>query len=188
MLIATGTFNNGEPSIEDIVRERLDKKGHKREIGFFGESAFEKEVVHDVNEIRRNISHEDMIKYGMSVEMIGRFSDIINLDILTKEDYIKIAKLEKGGFEEYTTLFELYGKTLIVKEDVYELLAERMMESEVNARSLKSLCDKVMIELVYEMVDNNRKKKYVVTREMVEESLGFKKEQEQEEELKSESV
>ena len=61
-----------------------------------------------------------------------------------------------------------------------------MMESEVNARSLKSLCDKVMIEMVYEMVDNNRKKKYVVTREMVEESLGFKKEQE--EELKSESV
>ena len=185
MFIATGTFNNGETSIEDIVRERLDKKGHKREIGFFGESAFKKEVIHDVNEIRRNISHEDMIKYGMSVEMIGRFGDIINLDILTKEDYIKIAKLEKGGFEEYKTLFELYGKTLTVKEDVYELLAERMMNSETNARSLKSLCDKVMVELVYEMVDNNRKKKYVVTREMVEESLGFKKEQE---ELKSKSV
>ena len=185
MFIATGTFNNGEPSIEDIVRERLDKKGHKREIGFFGESAFKKEVVHDVNEIRRNISHEDMIKYGMSVEMIGRFGDIINLDILTKEDYIKIAKLEKGGFEEYKTLFELYGKTLTVKEDVYELLAERMMNSETNARSLKSLCDKVMVELVYEMVDNNRKKKYVVTREMVEESLGFKKEQE---ELKAENA
>ena len=186
MFIATGTFNNGEPSIEDIVRERLDKKGHKREIGFFGESAFKKEVIHDVNEIRRNISHEDMIKYGMSVEMIGRFGDIINLDILTKEDYIKIAKLEKGGFEEYKTLFELYGKTLTVKEDVYELLAERMLNSETNARSLKSLCDKVMVELVYEMVDNNRKKKYVVTREMVEERLGSKKEQE--EELKSESV
>ena len=185
MFIATGTFNNGEPSIEDIVRERLDKKGHKREIGFFGESAFKKEVIHDVNEIRRNISHEDMIKYGMSVEMIGRFGDIINLDILTKEDYIKIAKLEKGGFEEYKTLFELYGKTLTVKEDVYELLAERMMNSETNARSLKSLCDKVMVELVYEMVDNNRKKKYVVTREMVEESLGFKKEQE---ELKAEDA
>ena len=185
MFIATGTFNNGEPSIEDIVRERLDKKGHKREIGFFGESAFKKEVIHDVNEIRRNISHEDMIKYGMSVEMIGRFGDIINLDILTKEDYIKIAKLEKGGFEEYKTLFELYGKTLTVKEDVYELLAERMMKSETNARSLKSLCDKVMVELVYEMVDNNRKKKYVVTREMVEESLGFKKEQE---ELKAENA
>ena len=185
MFIATGTFNNGEPSIEDIVRERLDKKGHKREIGFFGESAFKKEVIHDVNEIRRNISHEDMIKYGMSVEMIGRFGDIINLDILTKEDYIKIAKLEKGGFEEYKTLFELYGKTLTVKEDVYELLAERMLNSQVNARSLKSLCDKVMVELVYEMVDNNRKKKYVVTREMVEESLGFKKEQE---ELKAENA
>ena len=185
MFIATGTFNNGEPSIEDIVRERLDKKGHKREIGFFGESAFKKEVIHDVNEIRRNISHEDMIKYGMSVEMIGRFGDIINLDILTKEDYIKIAKLEKGGFEEYKTLFELYGKTLTVKEDVYELLAERMLNSETNARSLKSLCDKVMVELVYEMVDNNRKKKYVVTREMVEESLGFKKEQE---ELKAENA
>ena len=60
------------------------------------------------------------------------------------------------------------------------------MNSQVSARSLKSLCDKVMIDMVYEMVDNNRKKKYVVTREMVEESLGFKKEQE--EELKSESV
>ena len=43
-----------------------------------------------------------------------------------------------------------------------------------------------MIDMVYEMVENNRKKKYVVTREMVEESLGFKKEQE--EELKAENV
>ncbi len=170
LFIATGTFNNGDPSIEDIVRERLDKKGHKREIGFFGESAFEEEVVHDRSEIRRNITHEDMIKYGMSVEMIGRFSDIINLDILTKEDYIKIAKLEKGGFEEYKTLFKLYGKTLTVKEDVYELLAEQMLNSEVNARGLKSLCDKVMVELVYEMVDS-KKKRYVITRDMVEERL-----------------
>ena len=111
-----------------------------------------------------------MIKYGMSVEMIGRFSDIINLDILTKEDYVKIAKLEKGGFEEYKTLFKLYGKTLTVKEDVYELLAEQMLNSEVNARGLKSLCDKVMVELVYEMVDS-KKKRYIITRDMVEERL-----------------
>ena len=170
LFIATGTFNNADPSIEDIVRERLDKKGHKREIGFFGGNAFEEEVIHDRSEIRRNITHEDMIKYGMSVEMIGRFSDIINLDILTKEDYVKIAKLEKGGFEEYKTLFKLYGKTLIVKEDVYELLAEQMQTSEVNARGLKSLCDKVMVELVYEMVDS-KKKRYVITRDMVEERL-----------------
>ena len=53
------------------------------------------------------------------------------------------------------------------------------------AENLLDICDKVMIELVYEMVDNNRKKKYVVTREMVEESLGFKKEQE---ELKAENA
>ena len=170
LFIATGTFNNADPSIEDIVRERLDKKGHKREIGFFGGNAFEEEVIHDRSEIRRNITHEDMIKYGMSVEMIGRFSDIINLDILTKEDYVKIAKLEKGGFEEYKTLFKLYGKTLIVKEDVYELLAEQMQTSEVNARGLKSLCDKVMVELVYEMVDS-KKKRYTITRDMVEERL-----------------
>ena len=177
MFIATGTFNNGEPSIEDIVRERLDKKGHKREIGFFGESAFKKEVVHDRSEIRRNITHEDMIKYGMSVEMMGRFSGIINLDILTEEDYVKIVKLENTGFDEYKTLFKLYGKTLVIKEEVYKFIANRLMNSEINARGLKSMVDKIMTPLVYEMTDS-KKKRYVVDVKTVEDALVTKAERE----------
>ena len=177
LFIATGTFNNGDPSIEDIVRERLDKKGHKREIGFFGESAFEEEVIHDRSEIRRNITHEDMIKYGMSVEMMGRFSGIINLDIFTEEDYVEIVKLDNTGFDEYKTLFKLYGKTLIIKEEVYKFIANRLMNSEINARGLKSMVDKIMTPLVYEMTDS-KKKRYIVDVKMVEDTLLTKAERE----------
>lgn len=174
LFIGTDTFmmeggTNG--TIEDIVRERIDKKGSNRAIGFFGETQFKAEEVHDRNEIRKNITLDDIIKFGFSVELVSRFASVINLDILDKEDYVKIAKLEKNGFAEYETLFDLYGKRLIVREDIYEALADYMMKCETNARSLKGIVDRVMTPLVYTMMDDSRRKKYVITKEIVEECI-----------------
>ena len=177
MFVCTGTFNeqgiNG--TIEEIVRERIDKKGQRRAVGFFGADKEVKEVVHDRSEVRSHITAEDIIKYGFSVEIIARIGSIINLEILTKEDYIKIAKLEKNGFGEYNTLFEIYGKRLTVEEDVYEVLADAMMESETNSRALKPIVDKVLVPIVYGMMEDGRKKNYKITKEMVENAINEKK-------------
>ena len=149
----------------------MDKKGHKRAMGFFGDKEFEEAVTHERNVIRRNIMADDIIEYGFSAELLGRFSMVLNLEILTLEDYIKIAKLKKNGFDEYKTLFNLYEKKLTISEDVYELLAENMMKTETGSRSLKTLVDKICTPLVYDMVENTRKKNYKIDKEYVKEML-----------------
>lgn len=170
MFIGCGTFMGGtdRDNIEDIVRRRIDKKGKKRAMGFFGENEYEEAVTHDRSIIRRNITADDIIEYGFSQELLGRFSMVLNLEILTLEDYIKIAKLDKNGFSEYQTLFTLYGKKLTVSNEVYEILAENMIKTETNARSLKGLVDKLCSPLVYDMVENTKKKNYKIDREYVE--------------------
>ena len=170
MFVGCGTFMGGidRDNIEDIVRKRMDKKGHKRAMGFFGEKEYEEAVTHERNVIRRNITADDIIEYGFSQELLGRFSMVLNLEILTLEDYIKIAKLDKNGFSEYQTLFTLYGKKLTVSNEVYEVLAENMMKTETNARSLKGLVDKLCSPLVYDMVENTKKKNYKIDRKYVE--------------------
>ena len=173
MFVGCGTFMGGtdRDNIEDIVRKRMDKKGHKRAMGFFGEKEYEEAVTHERNIIRRNIMADDIIEYGFSAELLGRFSMVLNLEILTLEDYIKIAKLKKNGFDEYKTLFNLYEKKLTISEDVYELLAENMMKTETGSRSLKTLVDKICTPLVYDMVENTRKKNYKIDKEYVKEML-----------------
>ena len=173
MFVGCGTFmgGNNRDNIEDIVRRRMDKKGHKRAMGFFGDKEFEEAVTHERNVIRRNIMADDIIEYGFSAELLGRFSMVLNLEILTLEDYIKIAKLKKNGFDEYKTLFNLYEKKLTISEDVYELLAENMMKTETGSRSLKTLVDKICTPLVYDMVENTRKKNYKIDKEYVKEML-----------------
>ena len=173
MFVGCGTFMGGtdRDNIEDIVRKRMDKKGHKRAMGFFGENEYKEAVTHERNVIRRNITADDIIEYGFSPELLGRFSMVLNLEILTLEDYIKIAKLDKNGFSEYQTLFGLYDKKLIISNDVYELLAENMMKTETGSRSLKTLVDKICTPLVYDMVENTRKKNYKIDKKYVKEML-----------------
>ena len=173
MFVGCGTFMGGtdRDNIEDIVRKRMDKKGHKRAMGFFGENEYKEAVTHERNVIRRNITADDIIEYGFSPELLGRFSMVLNLEILTLEDYIKIAKLKRNGFDEYKTLFSLYDKKLTVSEDVYELLAENMMKTETGSRSLKTLVDKICTPLVYDMVENTRKKNYKIDKKYVKEML-----------------
>lgn len=171
LFVGTGTFNGGDVDIEEIVRKRIDVKGHKRAMGFFGENEYKEAVVNDRREIRKNITPDDIIEYGFSEEMLGRFSLVINLLPLTKEDYVEIAKLEKNGFGEYEALMELYGKKLTVKEEVYEYLADNMMRKKTNARALKGMVDKAMMDIVYKMVDDNRRKNYSIDRAYMESIL-----------------
>lgn len=66
---------------------------------------------------------------------------------------------------------ELYGKKLTVKEEVYEYLADNMMRKKTNARALKGMVDKAMMDIVYKMVDDNRRKNYSIDRAYMESIL-----------------
>ena len=67
----------------------------------------------------------------------------------------------------------MYGKKLIVKNEVYEILGEQISKSEAGSRGLKQLVDKIMIPIVYEITEEKRKKNYTITGEMVNKVLGL---------------
>ena len=167
MFICTGTFNNSDYNIEDIVRERIDKKGRKT-MGFLSEKTTEEAVVNNRREVRKNITLEDIVTYGFSEEVLSRVGTVINLLPLTKEDYVAIAHLDKNSFGDYEATMNLLGKKLIVKEEVYELLGELMMTKKTNSRALKPLVDSIMIDIIYDASENTKKKNYKIDREYVE--------------------
>lgn len=167
MFICTGTFNNSDYNIEDIVRKRIDKKGRKT-MGFLSEKTTEEAVVNDRREIRKNIALDDIAEYGFSEEVLGRIGYVINLLPLTKEDYVAIAHLDKNSFGDYEATMNLLGKKLIIKEEVYELLGEMMMTKKTNSRALKPLVDSIMIDIIYDASENIKKKNYKIDREYVE--------------------
>ena len=170
MFICTGTFNNSDYNIEDIVRERIDKKGRKT-MGFLSEKTTEEAVVNDRREIRKNITLDDIAEYGFSEEVLGRIGSVINLLPLTKEDYVAIAHLDKNSFGEYEATMNLLGKKLIIKEEVYELLGEIMMTKKTNSRALKPLVDSIMIDILYDASENTKKKNYKIDRKYVEKAM-----------------
>ena len=173
MFICTGTFNNSDYNIEDIVRKRIDKKGRKT-MGFLSEKTTEEAVVNDRREIRKNIALDDIAEYGFSEEVLGRIGYVINLLPLTKEDYVAIAHLDKNSFGDYEATMNLLGKKLIIKEEVYELLGEMMMTKKTNSRALKPLVDSIMIDIIYDASENIKKKNYKIDREYVEKIMEMK--------------
>ena len=173
LFVGTGTFQNADRTILDIVGDRLNVKGKKRAVGFFGEKEEIKEEIKSENELRKNITVADIAEYGMMLEIVNRFNFIINLPLLTKEQYVEISKLNKNGFGEYEAILKMYGKKLIVKNEVYEILGEQISKSEAGSRGLKQLVDKIMIPIVYEITEEKRKKNYTITGEMVNKVLGL---------------
>ena len=170
MFICTGTFNNSDCNIEDIVRKRIDKKGRKT-MGFLSEKTTEEAIKNDRREVRKNITLEDIATYGFSEEVLGRIGTVINLLPLTKEDYVAIAHLDKNSFGDYEATMNLLGKKLIVKEEVYELLGELMMTKKTNSRALKPLVDSIMIDILYDASENTKKKNYKIDRKYVEKAM-----------------
>ena len=170
MFIGLDTLMMGEENIETIVRKRLDKSEIKT-MGFMADKVNRKAEIHTRNEIRKAITLDDLISLGFSAEFVSRFNVLINLELLTREDFVKIAKLNTNGFNSYERIMSEYGKKLKVKEEVYEIFADLMSKTETGSRAVKGYVDKIMSEIIYDMVDNKKKKTYVVDTEMVNKTL-----------------
>ena len=156
LFVGCGSFEG----IEEIVKERLRKENkNERTMGFGATSSKREEL--SIDEIRANITREDLVKYGMLPELLGRFPIVTNLKPLHKEDMIDILKLNNGIFEEYKTTFRLMGKSLIIKDDVYEYIVDKALRENTGARGLRSSVEEIMFEIMYN-APSERKKRYVV--------------------------
>lgn len=147
--------------IEDIVKERL-KIDKKRSIGFGASDVINNEV--DDKFIRENIDIEDLLKFGMIPEFIGRFPCLCNLTPLDKEQLVAILKNKKGLIEEYKARFEFQKKKIVFTDEAIETIAELALNRKVGARGLRGIMNKYMTDLMF-YAPSEKKEHYIVTKE-----------------------
>lgn len=142
LFICGGAF----PDLEEIIKQRLTKQSS---IGFNAElkDAFDKEA-----NILKKVTVEDIRKFGMIPEFIGRLPIICPMDSLTKESYVKILKEPKNAIlKQYQKLLELDEVKLVFDDSALSAIADKAMERDTGARALRAIIEEFMLDIMYEI-------------------------------------
>lgn len=159
LFICGGAF----PELEDIIKERLTKTAS---IGFNSEL---KDKYDKDKNILSKVIVEDIKKFGMIPEFIGRLPIICTLEGLTKEMLIKILKEPKNAIlKQYQKLLELDEVELIFAEEALEAIAEKAQERDTGARALRSIIEEFMLDIMYEIPKDDNIGRVTITREYIE--------------------
>lgn len=158
LFICGGAFDG----IEKIIQNRIGKKV----MGFNADVKSKKDI--SIGEILKHILPEDLLKYGLIPEFVGRLPVIVSLDALDKEALIRILTEPKNALvKQFQKLFELDQVTLEIKEDALEAIAEEAMRRNTGARGLRSIVENIMMDVMYEIPSREDITKVIVTKEVV---------------------
>lgn len=139
LFICGGAFEG----IERNIAQRLNTQV----IGF---GAANKEQV-DTENLLQYVGAEDLRKYGLIPEIIGRLPVVTYLDKLDRKALLRILTEPKDALiKQYTKLFELDGKKLEVAPEVLELIVDTAIEKKLGARGLRTICEQIFIDAMYE--------------------------------------
>ncbi len=158
LFICGGAFDG----IEDIIRHRLGKKT----IGF----GSDKVNIHTMSsdQILSNIEYEDLFKYGLIPEIIGRLPVVKALNDLDIEVLEHILTVPKNAvIKQYQKLFEMDGCELVFTDEAIRAVAETAIKRKTGARSLKSIIEHVMNDIMFHLPDYKDTKKITIDDKIV---------------------
>jgi ATP-dependent Clp protease ATP-binding subunit ClpX len=159
LFICGGAFDG----LEKIVESRMDKSS----IGFNSEIKEKKDS--DVGEMFKQVLPQDLIKFGLIPEFVGRVPVTVSLDSLDEEALVRILKEPKNAIiKQYQALFSLDEVALEFTEDAVKAVAKKSFERKTGARGLRSILEEVMNEVMYEIPSDDSIAKCVITKESVE--------------------
>ncbi|HEX7501146.1 MAG TPA: ATP-dependent Clp protease ATP-binding subunit ClpX, partial [Polyangia bacterium] len=157
LFVCTGAFNG----LEEIVRRRIGKSG----LGFGAAIAKGEE---SKNELRAKARTEDLIKFGMIPEFMGRLPIIVGADELNVDDLAQILWKPKNALsKQYERLLEMEGVKLRFTEDALRSVAEEAARRKSGARGLRAILEEVMLDVMYEIPSLSGVTECVVTRDVV---------------------
>ncbi|HAD09942.1 MAG TPA: ATP-dependent Clp protease ATP-binding subunit ClpX [Porticoccaceae bacterium] len=160
LFICGGAF----AGLEKIIQDRSEKSG----IGF-GATVKSKEQEVNIGETLVNLEPEDLIRYGLIPEFVGRLPVIATLDELDKDALVNILVEPKNSLiKQYTTLFEMEDVELDIRQDALEAIAARALERKTGARGLRSIIEAVLLETMYEIPSKQGVHKVVVDAAAIE--------------------
>ncbi len=159
LFICGGAF----PDLEEIITQRLNKQ---TSIGF---DADLKDKYEDDPNLLTNVTIEDLKKFGMIPEFLGRLPIICTLQALTKEMLVKILKEPKNAIlKQYQKLLALNEVDLQFDDTALEAIAEKAMEKDTGARALRAIIEEFMLDIMYEIPKDENIGKVTITRDYIE--------------------
>ena len=162
LFIVAGAF----AGLERIVADRIGKRG----LGFGAEVKSKAEI--DTQDHFAEVMPEDLIKFGLIPEFIGRLPVVASVTNLDKESLVKILSEPKNALvKQYTRLFEMDGVELEFDEDALDAIAEQAIHRGTGARGLRAIMEEVLLPVMYDIPSRDDVAKVVVTKETVQDNV-----------------
>ena len=160
LFICGGAFEG----LDKVIERRMDR----RSIGFNAEVT-KRGMEENVGKLLRQVLPEDLVKFGMIPEFVGRVPVTVALDALTKEDMVRILVEPKNSIvKQYKKMLELDGVKLSFDREAIEAIAAQTVTRKTGARGLRAIMEHIMMDTMYEIPSDESIKSCVITKEVVE--------------------
>ena len=158
LFICGGTFNG----LERIIQQRLDSK-----VMGFGAKIVKKEE-QNIGDILRMVQPEDLIKFGLIPEFLGRLPVIATIDELTEASLIRILQEPKNALiKQFERLFEMEGVNLRFTDSALSAIASESLKRKSGARGLRAILETSMLDIMYEIPSSENVKECVIGEDVV---------------------
>lgn len=160
LFILGGAFDG----MEALIKRRMGDKA----LGFGAKITSTKEI--ENSNLLEKIETQDLIKYGIIPEFVSRVPILVSLKQLDEDALIKILKEPKNALvKQYHRLFEMDGVELEIEEEALVSVAARALQRKTGARGLRSILEKVMLDVMFETPSRKDIKKVIVTKACIDE-------------------
>jgi ATP-dependent Clp protease ATP-binding subunit ClpX len=162
LFIVGGAF----AGLEKIIQGRSGKKG----LGFGAEVKSKTEQ--DLGTIMSQVLPEDLLRFGLIPEFVGRLPVIATVNNLTEEDLVRILTEPKNALvKQYKKFFEYDGVDLVFKDEALGGVAHKAIERGTGARGLRAILENVLLDVMYDLPSRTNIKKCVITKEVIEQGI-----------------
>jgi ATP-dependent Clp protease ATP-binding subunit ClpX len=154
LFVCGGAFSG----LEKVIQDRSEKSG----IGFGAEIKHKSKGKY-MGDVLRTVEPEDLIKYGLIPEFVGRLPVIAVLDELDEEALVRILTEPKNALvKQYQRLLKLEGVDLEIRDDALSAVATRAMERKTGARGLRTILENALLDTMFDLPSQENVKKVVV--------------------------
>ncbi len=150
------------------IEKIIGKRGQETSIGFGAQIKDVEEK--SLGEIYKLIQPEDLLKYGLIPEFVGRLPVITTLDDLNEEALIKVLTEPKNAIvKQYKTLFDMEDVELTITKDAYAAIAKKAIERKTGARGLRAILEENLLDLMYDIPDKKDVTEIVIDAKVINE-------------------
>ncbi|MDD3839586.1 MAG: ATP-dependent Clp protease ATP-binding subunit ClpX [Clostridia bacterium] len=148
--------------VEDIIQSRIGKKS----MGFGAD--IRKADKRNIGELLRKILPEDLLKFGLIPEFVGRVPVIVTLEALDENALVKILKEPKNALvKQYEKLMKMDGVDLEFEDEALDLIAKKAIERKTGARGLRAILEEIMLNVMYDVPSRDDVEKCIITKDTI---------------------